>query len=393
MAAIHDNTGIEYITKSEIDACIYQRKALQPITTLQQNILNCYRLTDSYRRSYGEYLFEQNPNRESIQSAIDSIKRYKHIDNVDVNEYRDLIIDLLYSKYVLGFKFIEYFLFGFENTPIFDRMNYLSENMRDHYYSKLNDSKKDNHVLDDKYLAFQLLESYYNRDVISVSENDFDVFSEFVKKHPRFIMKPMGNYGGHGVSWVECTKHGKIKKTYKSLVSENKHFVCEEPIIAPDYMKKMYPNAINTVRVLTYYDAPNDPVVIAALLRVGQNGSVVDNFSSGGIIASIDKDTGIINSNGVDKLNHRYKVHPDTGVPFAGFQIENWNELISTVKKLPLLLPKVRLIGWDMAASDTKGWQVIEGNAHPWIEIHQFCEPKPLKPTFEKEMEWEKHGI
>lgn len=391
----YNNSGVEYISKREIDAVLYQRKALLPSTDLQRRIINTFRLSETFRRSYGEYLFEQDADRKSIQTAINAIKKYKHMTEVNVEEYRDLIIDLIYSKYILGFKHLEYFLFDFEHTPILDRMNFLSENKRDYYYSKLNDCKEENRILDNKYSAFQLLKPYYNRDVINVSggDGDLEAFTSFAKAHPRFIMKPAGNYGGKGVSWVECGEQTDINELYNSLVSENKRFVCEEPVIAPDYMKKMYPNSINTVRVLTYYNAPDEPVIVAALLRVGQKGAVVDNFSSGGIIAAIDINTGVVNTGGVDKINNRYATHPDTGTAFEGFKIENWEELIPIMKKLPLLLPKVRLIGWDMAASVNNGWQVIEGNVHPWIEMHQFCGPKGLKPMLEKVTEWEKHGI
>ena len=214
-----------------------------------------------------------------------------------------------------------------------------------------------------------------------------------MKKHPQFILKPSGNYGGHGVSWVEYRKGSNAKKLYDALVEKNKRFICEEPVIAPEYMKKMYPNSINTVRVLTYYNGTDEPVVVAALLCVGKGGAVVDNFSSGGIIAELDIDTGIITSNGVDKLNNRYVTHPDTGTQFRGFRIEQWNELLTLVKRLPPMLPQVRLIGWDIAASANNGWQIIEGNAHPWIEIHQFCRPQGFKRRLAEVTEWKKYGI
>ena len=136
-----------------------------------------------------------------------------------------------------------------------------------------------------------------------------------------------------------------------------------------------------------------EPVIVAALLRVGQGGACVDNFSNGGIIAELDIETGTIISGGVTKLNRRYEAHPDTGVPFRGFRIENWEELLTLVKKLPPLLPEVRLIGWDMAASANNGWQVIEGNAHPWIEIHQFCRPNGFRRRIQEVTEWKKYGI
>lgn len=390
---MNKRTNSPHISKTEVDAVLYQRKAMLPATELQQRILNTYRLTDEYRRSYGEYLFTQNADRESIKNAIKSIKHHKHISSVDVAEFRDMIIDMLYSKYVLGFKFYEYFLYDFEHTPIHDRFCFLSSNLQKRYYSKLNNSKEHNAILDNKFLAYELLRPWYGRDVVSIDKSNFDVFAGFVKVHPKFIMKPSGNYGGHGVSLIEYDGSTDLRHLYDLLIEKSDKFICEELVIAPEYMKRLYPHSINTVRMLTYYNGTDAPIVLAALLRVGQNGSVVDNFSSGGIIAAIDINTGVINSGGVDLSNRRYTVHPDSGVPFEGFQIEKWDELMSLVKQTPRLLPQVRLIGWDLAASADKGWQIIEANAHPWIEIHQFCHPKGFRQMIEEATEWKKHGI
>ncbi len=338
-------------------------------------------------------MFANNPDSKQICTAFDVLKRCKHIDSADISEYRDIIIDMLYSKLVLGFKYYEYFHYNFENTPICDRFEFLSNNIRNSYYSKLNNSRKHNNILNDKFLAYKLFKPYYGRDMISVTEKDFDAFSSFVQAHCRFLLKPSGNYGGNGISWIECDHNTDIRALFDKLVYEHKKFICEEAVIAADYMKKLYPNSINTVRVLTYYNEPDEPVVLCALQRVGQNRSVVDNYSSGGIIASIDLDSGIINSGGVDKNHYHYTSHPDTGVKFEGFKIENWNELLSLVKQTAKLLPQVRLIGWDMAASANKGWQIIEANAHPWVEMHQFCRSEGLRRFFEEKTEWKKHGI
>lgn len=383
----------EFISKKEIDATVYPRKAMLPATSLQQRILDKFRLTDTFRRSYGEYLFSENPKRASILSAVEAIKKYKHIDSVDMEAHRDLIIDMLYSKNVLGFTYLEYFLFNFENTPIPERTEFLSETLRDRYYSKLNNSKEDNQVLDDKFRTYELLRPYYGRDVISISGDDFNVFEAFVKAHPHFVMKPAYNYGGHGVDWINCSGTANLKELYDSLITKHKRIICEEPVIAPEYMKKIYPHAINTVRVVTYFDAPGEPVIITALLRTGRDNMHVDNFSSGGIISLIDLDSGVIISDGVDRVNNRFDAHPDTGTVFKGFQIQDWNNLLEKIRLLAKRVPNVRLIGWDMAASADKGWQVIEANAHPWIEIHQFCNYTGMRRLIEKTTEWKKHGI
>ena len=61
--------------------------------------------------------FNHRPKEEDLKNAVEAIKKYKHIDSVDMEAHRDLIIDMLYSKNVLGFTYLEYFLFNFEKVP------------------------------------------------------------------------------------------------------------------------------------------------------------------------------------------------------------------------------------------------------------------------------------
>ena len=57
-------------------------------------------------------------------------------------------------------------------------------------------------------------------------------------------------------------------------------------------------------------------------LRMGREGSFVDNFSAGGISALIDPDSGVIYTDGADKKGHSYECHPDSKVnDLKGFGI------------------------------------------------------------------------
>ena len=54
-------------------------------------------------------------------------------------------------------------------------------------------------------------------------------------------------------------------------------------------MNKLYPCAINTVRILTVYRYDEEVKIIAAYQRIGNNGNIVDNFNGGGMTAPIEK--------------------------------------------------------------------------------------------------------
>lgn len=93
-------------------------------------------------------------------------------------------------------------------------------------------------------------------------------------------------------------------------------------MIQHDEINKLYPCAVNTLRVFSYHG-----YIIGAVLRVGRGGMNIDNASSGGLFAEVDIDNGIIRHNAVNYQNKEYVVHPDTQVQFLGFQIPMWDDI------------------------------------------------------------------
>lgn len=87
----------------------------------------------------------------------------------------------------------------------------------------------------------------------------------------------------------------------------------------------------------------------------------MDNLGSGGIVASIDVDNGIINSLAYSKNGDSFEVHPVTNVSFLGYEIPFWNEVVNLCKRAALLIPEVRCVGWDVAITPNKPI-IIEGN-------------------------------
>ena len=54
---------------------------------------------------------------------------------------------------------------------------------------------------------------------------------------------------------------------------------------------------------------------------MGNNFANIDNHAAGGIVTSIDKETGVVSSSGIDKYSNRYLYYPVTnkqiiGIPF-----------------------------------------------------------------------------
>ena len=129
------------------------------------------------------------------------------------------------------------------------------------------------------------------------------------------------------------------------------------------------PTSVNTIRCITL--KTNSGVIVPyCFMRTGRKGSFVDNGGSGGLLIGIDVTTGITNTDAFDEYGEKYDLHPDSRMRFCGFQIPEWDKMISICKTAAEIDKDMGFLSWDMAYSE-KGWCVIEVN-----EIGQFIGPQ-----------------
>ncbi|MBR2786187.1 MAG: hypothetical protein IKD76_01605 [Clostridia bacterium] len=165
-------------------------------------------------------------------------------------------------------------------------------------------------------------------------------------------------------------KNISVDDAWKKILSLGR-CVIEELIVQVGELSKFHPTSINSVRIATYNNNGNVDVLFSGI-RMGRGNAVVDNAGNGGIFASIDVETGIVNSIGRTKNGKKFVKHPDSLINIIGFEIPEWASLCNTVKETANLLKEHQLIGWDFALSD-KGWVMIEANAESEFGIRQIC--------------------
>lgn len=127
-------------------------------------------------------------------------------------------------------------------------------------------------------------------------------------------------------------------------------------------IKKIHPQSINTVRIITV-NTGSSVEVLNAVFRMGRNGRYADNYSSGGINVDINLERGTLKKWALSnpKLAERYDRHPNTGVVFEDFEIPFWKEVVESVKNAHSLFYGIHSIGWDVCITDY-GPLFIEGN-------------------------------
>lgn len=123
-----------------------------------------------------------------------------------------------------------------------------------------------------------------------------------------------------------------------------------------------------------------------AAIRIGQKGSVTDNFSSRGVIADINLETGIVTSRAVTKDGKTYYNHPETGAQITGLNTPSWDLVMQTVKEAHMGFRHLGYIAWDVVVTEDYRVTIIEGNTYGGMNTQQFPSLKGMKPAFDRLM-------
>lgn len=213
-----------------------------------------------------------------------------------------------------------------------------------------------------KVLFLKKFSSFAQRQWLEVNKASFDEFSKMVNQFD-CIAKPIEGWRGHGIRIIKKTSDdSEIKRLYDECVKDN--VLLEERIHACKEIDAMHPASLNTVRVVTISN-PEKCVVFGAILRMGTGDSIIDNTHNGGIFASIDVKTGIIETDGLDSNGNKYIEHPDSHIKIKGFQIPYWDKVVEMCSAATKVMPKTVYAGWDVVIMDGGRVGLIEGNHGP----------------------------
>lgn len=270
------------------------------------------------------------------------------------------ISDMIFCYRSYGVSPNEYLLFEYWKKSPDERKAFITDLNRYEYYYWMNDPYVEK-ILFDKYKTWERYKTFMGRDMLKITPDiKEEKIIDFIKKHTRFVVKPLDLSRGEGVKAYQYD--GTNMKKLLAEVKGFKKCILEELIIQVKEMGRLHPQSVNTVRCPTVYTREGGSV-FHPVFRMGRGGSFVDNAAAGGIIANIDTETGIVISDGVDESGNHYQIHPDSKIQIKGFQIPKWNELLCFANKIASVMPEVRYVGWDMALTE-KGWVMIEGNCH-----------------------------
>lgn len=311
----------------------------------------------------GTFLRRRRWNKGILsESGINkSISRY--MGEISEVERKNVFNDIVYMAKKYRFSAEEYFCYHFQEKSEEERKTFISDLNRIDFCERLNKATNLPYF-DDKMQSAQTFGRYYGREVCGVKcYRDIDKLKAFLKKHPRFMFKPLTGTCGQGVSimTISCDETERIEKLVRENCSSGKDgFIAEELVVQVPEMAQFHPSSLNTIRVATV-KLDDGVEVVAAFFRTGRGGNIVDNAGAGGVFGTIDIETGIVDAVG-DEYGNTYEVHPDSGLPIKGFVIPHWKEAKAMAMELADIVDGNRYSGWDLALTE-HGWIMIEGNA------------------------------
>lgn len=186
------------------------------------------------------------------------------------------------------------------------------------------------------------------------------------------IKKATLSEGGKGVCFWKNEPDGEC--LLRNLLRNEDGFIIQEVIKQHQSIARLHPESINSIRILTL--VYNGKVsVLSSIIRMGANGSKVDNGHSGGCFAGIDdngrlKDVAIEYMTGKRYLNN----HPTTGTKFSESVIPNFDECKEFVKRLAPRLSRVsKLTSWDLSVDENGSPVLLETNlCYGGLFFHQI---------------------
>lgn len=295
-----------------------------------------------------------------------------------------IIADMLKCTRKFGTGYYDYLTFGFWD---------LTDEQRDTYLTRLRNKKLISHFNDDTYESLiddkeefnKLFKDFIKRDFMNCLTSSKGDVRKFVEKHRTIFCKPLDGTCGHGCTKKNLDDYKDFDEMYRELLQEGVELIEEVLEQHPDNAK-VYPYAMNCLRIITVVDKERVPHVIFATQKFGLEGRVVDNYGFG---TRVDLETGKICSVGVSgdgSLHITYDEHPMTGYKLMGHQIPMFFEACELAKKAALVVPQIRYIGWDIGITPD-GPAIVEGNNYCAHDFWQLPEQTPEKtgilPVFE----------
>jgi len=224
---------------------------------------------------------------------------------------------------------------------------------------------------------------YFNKKLIKEDEA-----IRFCNLEEPLIIKPTLETGGGKNVLLFETENGVTNcnnKTVKQLLdSYKKDFIVQKVVAQHQSMNKLNPTSLNTFRVMTYLKNNNDIQILSTVVRMGREGSVTDNATTGGLCCGVKAD-GKLSVVGYHNNTGDSFFETDGGIKFKDIELPFTEEVNTAAKRLHRNAPWFRLISWDLTINDLDEIVLMEFNVGGQdINLHQLINGPVLSILLEE---------
>ncbi len=186
-----------------------------------------------------------------------------------------------------------------------------------------------------------------------------------------FVKVATSSMGGKGVFYISADDGDVYHLMMQQIASVRTDIVIQRPLRQHPALNTINESSVNTIRILSLL-TEEGVKIYSAVLRMGIDGSKVDNASSGGITCGITED-GKLKEYAYKTSGERLTVHPTSGVVFEGYTIPHFEAAKQLVEKAHPLVPHFRMVSWDVAIDENGDAVMIEANlSQGGLNSHQF---------------------
>lgn len=294
-----------------------------------------------------------------------------------------IALDLAWCALRYGAGLSDYVLYGFYDLTAAQRDTYVTRIRNKRICDRMNQDDQTSQFEDKLWFAKKMA-PYMKRKILGSLSCTQEELLEFLEGTQVIFAKPSHGSGGSGIERLLAADFASPEDLLE-YVRRKKLDVLEEALVQHPEAARLHPSSVNTLRVVTNR-VGNEVSVAYASLRVGMGNSFCDNACLGGVYCRVDPESGRVSSMAADDHFHLYTSHPETGIPFVGYQLPLIPEALAMAKEAALQFDKIRHIGWDMALT-VKGPAIIEGNSFPgdMYQLKAICPQKEgLWPYYKK---------
>lgn len=190
------------------------------------------------------------------------------------------------------------------------------------------------------------------------------------------IIKPsVESEGGAGIIFWDSTKDSR--ESLRDIFNGAGQYIISEIAGQSSILNQIHKDSLNSIRIMSLMDG-DEVIILSCVLRMGVNGSKVDNATSGGIFCGICED-GRLKDVAYDTLGKVVREHPQGG-KLSNYVIPNMDRCRELVKHCaPRLHSISKLCSWDLYIDQDDNPGLIEVNmTYGGVQIHQI----PNGPIF-----------